>query len=342
MTSEEIKLRRLSGQHLLKPAPTQTVVKDLCGIQAQFMGNAMHALKLRCSDFDETGFGKGLVKNWTLRGTVHVFSEEDLPLFIRSDHYRSNDWSSPSFWNQRDCWALTPQRQAYLSEVILAALGEGSKTREELKAVCRACGMTDAEEGSMFDPWGGGIRELCERGFLNYAVREQKTFCLAPLFAPIPGEAAILELARRYFMNFGPATIHDAMYFFHTAAAQVRKWLSALPVTAAECGGRTYFYIENGTPTGDIPGCLFLAGFDQLMLGYEKKESLFLPQEHLRSIFNLAGIVQPAVLVDGIAVGRWSQKNGKLKIVLFSSADKALISDTAARLWPDLKQLSFE
>lgn len=103
MTPEEIKLRRLSGQHLLQTAPTKTVVKDLCGIQAQFMGNAMHALKLRCSDYDETDFGSGLVKNWTLRGTVHVFSEADLPLFIRSDHYRSNDWSIPSFWNQRDC-----------------------------------------------------------------------------------------------------------------------------------------------------------------------------------------------------------------------------------------------
>ena len=34
MTMEEIKLRRLAGQHLLAPADTQTVVKDLCGVQA--------------------------------------------------------------------------------------------------------------------------------------------------------------------------------------------------------------------------------------------------------------------------------------------------------------------
>ena len=31
MTLEEIKLRRLAGQHLLAPTDTQTVVKDLCG-----------------------------------------------------------------------------------------------------------------------------------------------------------------------------------------------------------------------------------------------------------------------------------------------------------------------
>lgn len=28
-----------------------------------------------CSDFREDAMGTGLVKNWTVRGTVHVFSE---------------------------------------------------------------------------------------------------------------------------------------------------------------------------------------------------------------------------------------------------------------------------
>ena len=44
MTLEEIKLRRLAGQHLLAPADTQTVVKDLCGVQAQFLSHAIHFL----------------------------------------------------------------------------------------------------------------------------------------------------------------------------------------------------------------------------------------------------------------------------------------------------------
>ena len=70
----------------------------------------------------------------------------------------------------------TPERQRYFSEVILTALGDCSRTREELKEICRANGMTEEEESSMFDPWGGGIRELCERGFMNYVVQERKAF----------------------------------------------------------------------------------------------------------------------------------------------------------------------
>ena len=141
--------------------------------------------------------------------------------------------------------------------------------------------MTEAEESSMFDQWGGGIRELCERGFMNYVVQEKKAFCLSPEFTPIPEEEAKLEQARRYFTTFGPATIHDAMYYFHVSATQVKQWMKELSLKETECDGKTYYYIENGKSYNhEMPDCLFLAGFDQLLLGYEKKESLYLPTEH--------------------------------------------------------------
>ena len=346
MTIEEIKLRWLVNQYLTDPAEKLTVVRDLCGIQCQFLSNAVHSLKLRCSDFDEATLKDGLVKNWTIRGTVHVFAESDLPVFLSGENHRRNVWDTPSFWNQRPDWGLTPERQVYFSTVILDALKDGPLTRENLKIICRDAGMTEGEAGSMFDPWGGGIRELCERGFLNYTVQEEKAFCLSPDFTPLPAAEAELELARRYFTNFGPATIHDAQYFFHTSAAQVKSWLSQLPVERCECEGNTYFYIKNGKNyTQNIPDCLFLAGFDQLMLGYEKKESLFLKPDHLRGIFNLAGIVMPPILLRGQVVGKWKKKDRKLTLELFEPlppGDKALIQNTADALWQDIRKLEWK
>lgn len=344
MTVDELKLRQLTNQHLLAPSDPLTAARDLCGVQAQFMTNALHALKLRCPGWDGSDTG-GLVKNWTIRGTVHVFAEADLPLFLSGEHYRRNEWSAPSFWNQRADWALTPVRQAYLSGVILDALAAGPHTREELKAACREAGMTEAEEGSMFHPWGGGLRELCERGFLNYLAQEEKVLALAPPFTPLPREEAELELARRYFTHFGPATVHDAQYFFHTSAARVKGWLDRLPVRVLECGGRTYFYIENGTDfPREIPKCLFLAGFDQLMLGYEKKESLYLDPKHLRRIFSLAGIVSPALLLDGTVAGRWKKKGRRVLVEPFAPMDRhsrAVIEEQAAALWGGNVQVVF-
>ena len=145
MTLEELKIRQMTNQYLIRKGTKETVVRDLCGVQAQFLGNAIHSLRIRCHDFEESTVKDGLAKNWTLRGTVHVFSEKDLPLFIRCNNgadYRRNQWNGYTFWNQRDKWALSPERQAYLSEVILEALGNGSKTREELKEICREKGMT--------------------------------------------------------------------------------------------------------------------------------------------------------------------------------------------------------
>lgn len=345
MTVEEIKIRRLTNQYLIEKADKQTIVKDLCGIQAQFMPNAIHSLKIRCSEFDEKTVSEGLVKNWTIRGTVHVFSQDDLPLFINCNdgkNYRRNKWNGYSFWNQRDKWKLSPERQKYFSDIILNALADSVKTREELKEICRQNTMTETEENCMFDPWGGGIRELCERGFINYTVKEKKEYCLSPEFTPMLKHESEIELARRYFTNFGPAIIHDAQYFFKTTASKVKEWLEVLPIESFEFKNKVYFFINNGkTYNKEIPECIFLAGFDQLMLGYEKKESLFLEQEHIRGIFNLAGIVMPSILFNGKIIGKWKMKNRVFSAELFEdiSSDKIkTIKDSAENLWHDIKR----
>ena len=61
----------------------------------------------------------------------------------------------------------------------------------------------------------------------------------------------------------------------------------------------------------------------------------------MRDIWGLAGIVRPAILVNGTVVGWWNLKNRKLKITLFSPADQKRISDAATGLWSDLKQIKY-
>lgn len=91
-----------------------------------------------------------------------------------------------------------------------------------------------------------------------------------------------------------------------------------------------------------MPECLFLAGFDQLLLAHEKKESLFLKPEHMRQIFNLAGIVMPPVLLNGEVAGRWKLKSNKLSIELFrsvSAQEKRAICQKADALWNALNKI---
>ena len=333
MTLEEIVLRRLDGQYIPAPADTQTVIKDLCGVQAQFLGHALHGLSIRCNEISIDG----LVKSWTNRGTMHLFSVDDLPVFL---HRGRTHFLRPVDMMDSDVY-ITAERKAYFRDLITDAIAQGIDERESLKHLCEEAGMTETESKSLFDPWGGIIRALCETGQLCHKVQEKKAYQLCPAFVPMEAEPARLELAKRYFTHFGPATVKDAACFFGTTQATVRAWLSQLPVKETGLDGRSYFYIDRGLPSGEIPPCLFLAGFDQLMLGYEKKESLFLPKEHIRDVFTLSGIVRPAILVHGRVAGWWNLKNRKLKVLLFSPAHRELIHRTAPEIWTNLKQIEY-
>lgn len=335
MDREELLLRRLYGQHLLSPAQPLTVLQDLCGVQAQFLSHALHGLALRSGCIDTTG----MVKSWTLRGTMHLFDEQDLPLFL---HQGRTHFLRPVDTLQEDA-TVSASRKAYFAEVILDAVANGTNRREDLKAVCIRHGMTDQEADHLFDPWGGIIRALCENGKLCHQVSEHKAYRLCPAFEPMAEEPARLELARRYFTHFGPATVKDAAYFFGTTQAKVRSWMKELPLEEAELTGKPFYYLDSGIPSGcSIPDCLFLAGFDQFLLGYDKKESLILDPEHLRQIFTLAGIVRPAVLLHGQVAGWWNLKNGTLTLHLFSPENETQIREAAEHFWPDLRAIHIE
>ena len=335
MTIDELKLLRLSHQHLLEPSDSLTVASDLCGLQAQFLSNALHALRLRTNQPDLTG----LIKAWTLRGTVHLFPEADLPLY-RRHHGTAADvsqsgWFQWRFAQENPC--ITKARDAYFAQVIVEGITEGCDTREALRQRCRDHGMTETEEQHVFDGWGGTIAELADIGVICFKVQEEKAYRLCPDFTPMEEHAAQLELARRYFTHFGPATLRDAAYFFRASQAQVKSWLKELPVEDFTLEGRAYFYIPQDSETlPDMPGCMLLAGFDQLMLGYRKEDNPFLPPEHLRGIFNLTGIVMPGILLHGRIVGRWKQKDGKITFTLFqkvNAKDKQRILRTSEKYW---------
>lgn len=336
MTIDELKLMRLQHQCLLTPADSLTVARNLCGLQAQFYGAALHALRLRSTDADVGG----LVKSWTLRGTVHLFPESDLPLYRRHcgapEDVVESGWYRWRFSQENP--DITPERDLHFARALTDAIREGCDTREALRLRCRELGMTESEEKHVFNGWGGTFAELSEMGVICSRATEEKAFMLCPPFEPLDARAAELELARRYFTHYGPATLRDAAYFFRASQAQVKGWLRELPVADFTLEGRTYFHIPQEEPDAlpELPGCVLLAGFDQLMLGYRKEDNPFLPPEHLRGIFNLTGIVLPAILLHGRVVGRWKHDHGKVTFTLFEKVgarDRKRIEKEAARWW---------
>lgn len=204
--------------------------------------------------------------------------------------------------------------------------------------------MTETEEERVFNPWGGMIRELAEVGVLAFRVDmaddthpdETKRYRLLAPFEPMTEEAARQEIARRYLTHCGPVTLRDAAYFLHWTQAEAKAAFAQLPAEMVECEGRTYWHIPGDAPAADMPRAVLLAGFDPLMLGYRKEDSPFLPPEHLRGIFNLAGIVNPAILLNGRVVGKWKESKGKVELTAFEpigAQDRRCIEQEAERLY---------
>ena len=335
MMLEEIRLRQMQGQYLITPGRAEEVVRGLCGLQAQFLSNALHALYIRCGT---DVLPEGMVKSWTLRGTMHVFHMDDLPLYL---HQGRKLRLRPCDTLAEDA-QVSEARKRYFAERILERIAAGENTREQLRAACAAQSMTEGEAESLFNPWGGIIRALCEEGKICHVPQEKKLYRLCPEFEPMEKDAAMLKMLRRYFTHYGPATLRDAAYFFGWTQAEIKGLLPKLPLNAANCAGRTYYYIGASVEDGQLPHCIFLAGFDPLLMGHEKAESLFLPPEYLRGIFNLAGIVAPALMLDGRIVGKWKKAGNRLTVTLFESisdTDRKALQNCAEELWPALKKL---
>lgn len=335
MQAEEIKALRLARQHLVSPVSMQQAVQDLCGVQAQFLSNAMHALQIRSFDFSEEHARNELLKSWTLRGTMHVFAQADLALML---HEGRGHLLRPCDTLEADEF-ISKERKVFFADLIVSMIGQGKDEREVLKEICTSHGMTEAEGESVFNAWGGTIRALCEAGRICHVTQERKAFRLCPDFTPLEKDAAGVELARRYFTHYGLATVRDAAYFFGETQKQIKSWMDQLPLEASAFDGKTFYHLPcDDDQYASVPDCLFLAGFDPLMLGYEKKESLFLPQEYLRGIFNLAGIVMPAVLLRGSVAGRWKKTGKRLNVMMFknmATSEKRLIEEKAYDLWGD-------
>lgn len=308
MTTSDIILARMARAHLLAPAGDErSVLRESCGLQAQFYGNCLHALRIHCGRLpDESILASHAVKTWTLRGTLHLVARDDLPLFL---HEGRRHFLRPCD-TLADDEQLSAARKRALAGCITARCAEGVCTREELRALCRESGMTAREEESAFNAWGGLLRALCENGTLLHAAQQEKAFALCPPFTPMREEDALRALLRRYLTHYGPATVRDMCYFFALPQRTLLPVLEALAPDRFICEGKTFYCIGDINVSGSIDCCRFLAGFDPLLLGYEKKESLLLPQEALRAIFTLSGIVRPAILLNGRVVGFW-KKNGK-------------------------------
>ncbi len=306
MDQEEFKLLRLQNQYLLSPEPAEEVVRGLIGLQAQYGAAALHALKIRASDTPDLS---QYVKTWSFRGTLHLHHKSDLPLVLYSGS--ESAFGQMTFLDE----SIAPGRGAFFREVIADALSAGDKTREELKAACLNCGMSDYETQIILHPWGGLFRAMAEKGEIAYTADGNRVFTRLSPLEPAEEEAALAELMRRYLMHYAPVSLRDARTFFGLTQKQLKDLLEQTATESFSFNGQTYFSVgQTLLQDADLPSVVFLAAFDQMLLGYRKTENPILPKEQIKAVYNNTGIVFPTVLLNGKVSAIWKRTGNRLEI----------------------------
>lgn len=304
----------LQKQGLLKPQSVQQICQNLNGLQAQFQPYVHVGFRNRMTakDFHEGNWQEELTRQWFIRRTVHAYLKSEIPLYIHEGRLASTDYLKTE---GRD--GFSPQTKQKYHHLILEALEQGSMTREDLKILCRGKKMTQEEEKLVFNAWGGLFRYMVERGEV-YQEYGAKRFHRLTDFQPLSREKAELEIALRYFAGFGPVSLADARYYFKENKSTVLKWMEQLDLKTVEVAGEERFYLGE-LEEAELPDCLFVAGFDQLLLGYEKKANPFFNPKYIRNIYTLTGIVKPVVFYKGRFVATWKRDKGTILLDIFES-----------------------
>jgi Winged helix DNA-binding domain len=278
-------------------APAE-VVRHLLAVQAQDFPSVPLALRARSRGLTRaevhSAIDSGeLVISWLNRGTLHLVSREDYP------------------WLH----ALTAPTLAAMNKRRLAQEGVTNPKRNvrRLAKALEDGPMSRAAIGDRLGFGGPALTHLLLAATLGGQIvrgpirgREQTFALTRDHLGELPDvdrEAALGELARRYFVGHAPASNADLAYWSGLPLRDVRAGLVRVGIDADERGA---------DPRRALPARL-LPAFDPFIMGW-KERSFAIPDALAKRVMPGGGVFRAVVLVDGRVTGTWSRAGGRVAI----------------------------
>lgn len=311
MSPEQFLGLTLKNQCLLNAVPKSQVVKNSCGLQAQFFNYPRFTLKIRAAEKDKN-WTEGLIKTWALRGTVHLIDPQDFGLFM----------SVKSDVTYFDSWFDEEDIRVY-GELMLQCIHSGITQKKEIAKCIRRHFKDEKKFEQAFSGWGGLFYILANRGRIIFDSVTTRGFIPAPDFDKIDYDKAMLILLKRYFEFYAPALLDDCAVFFKKTKAEIKRYIKQLSLQEFEFGDKIYYAFSLDCQDAYIPEIVFLAGFDPLLIGY-KDRSRVIDKEFYRGIFTTTGLILPSVMYNGKIIAKWKENVKNVEIMPFIKTDKYL------------------
>jgi hypothetical protein len=337
LTWSGVTSRRMARHALTEPAldlGPADIAGVLCGAHAQVLSAAEFSIGRRVAGATRADVQRALWEDRTLvktfgpRGTVHLLSTADLPMWTGA--LSALPSSVP----------MHPEPVRFTAEQadeVIAAIGDAlagtELTIDELtEAIVDRTGPWAGDQtmeafGGRWPRWRQLTSTAAHRGMLCFGPNRGRKVTYTnphrwlPGFRPDDGDAALRSLVMRYLYAYGPATPQ------HFA-----RWLSIPPQRAVELFDQLAGELEQveldgapgwimagdtATPPEPHRGIRLLPYFDAFVVAGQPRQRLYPDAAATRGLTptGQAGNY-PVVLVDGVVGGVWHQRRSGRKLAI--------------------------
>ena len=341
MINQAIAHQRLHNQHISAPSfqNPEEVVRWMGAVQAQDYFGALWAVGLRmqratAADVEQAMADGRIIRTHPMRDTWHFVAAEDihwlLTLMAPGRIARNGPWYRRLELDEATIAA---------SHAVFAKTLQGGKSliRRELAAALEQAGISTK---------GLRLTFLLARaeieGVICSGPRRGKQFTyrlldeLVPIHKTLDRDEALAELARRYFISHGPATVQDFVWWSGLKVAEARAGLEAVKshLTHEVIDGQTYWRSPSSSPAQNLAEIAYLLpNYDEYTVSYKDRSAIF-DGPRASQLDRETTILNPTIVIDGRVVGLWARTIQKDAVIitpkLFTSLNQTEKQATAA------------
>ncbi len=304
LTLQQIRYLRLYKQGLIMPFENMADLFATLEIQAQNESDAYFNVNRRLAKpVTVEEIQKSAIRVWYVRNTIFLMGNQhyDKAVFVNNV---TDNW----FRRMR---ITTAQDEADLQQIIDICKDKDFVSVEDL--VDLGCNK------SFIRVWSGAFIEMVRRGVLRSKYKKQ----LKMNHSPVHTDFTLDDIMRSYFDVYGPATLRDFKHWLGKTTPEVNAAFDRIKGEYISANGNMLLahkdvaLLEEAT---DIP--LIITGkFDPICLSYQDK-SWLIAKEHNSKVWGKAGIVEAAILVDGMIAATWRRDKKCIHVYPISKLTK--------------------
>lgn len=347
--------QRLISQQVSNPTFSEPaeVVAWLAALQGQDYLGGKWSIGLRLPDSTEGQIEQAIadriiIRTWLMRGTLHMATRDDehwlrklvMERLISGYAYR---------YKQLE---LDDATLIQSNDILANALSHGELlTRKELFPILEHHGISTAGQRGVYM-----LQRASLDGLICQSIADKNNPSFFLLDAPSgkfdpSREEAVAELAKRYFLSRGPATIQDFAGWSGLTLTESRAGLQAVTSLLVEevIDDVSYWRAASAnvqTEKNPSPTVYLLPGFDEFYLGYKDRSAVIEPELMQNVCPGNNGMFMPTIVCDGRIIGTWKRtlKKNRVEIVLspFGPLDSTLLDaiESVAQTYSDYLGLS--